>query len=191
MTARTTRIGVTSPLPYPVIHLGSPHSAGYSLYQGGTPGSASGTSVFAAANEMLAFPFTLTTLPHTHINKVWWHNGTSVSANLSVGIYDADFNLMIETASTAQSGTSTPQMVSMPCKLSPGLYYCALACSSNTTNRLYRWSVAGGASIFKSLGCWKQASITVGALPNPATPVVCTTVGFPTFGLLTRTAFDL
>ena len=34
-------------------------------------------------------------------------------------------------------------------------------------------------------------SITVGSLPNPATPVACTAISFPLFGLITRTGFDV
>lgn len=188
-----TSLGVTSGaqalLTAPVISPASRHSmtAGMSLVALSTVGS--GTNPFSA-NEMLAFPFVLNA--DTSVNKVFWLNGSAASSNCSVAIYNADFVLLGQTASTAQSGASVPQSVSLACKLSPGLYYAALAHDSATTNRLFRWSQATtGVGVWKMAGCWRQASITLGSLPSTATPVAYTSVGFPVFGLITRTVFDV
>lgn len=189
MTERSIYGGL-GPLPTaPVITLASRHSAGAAVRFSGAGGAASGANPFAA-NEMLAFPFTLTA--PTLMNKVFWVNGSSVANNCSVGLYNADFELLAETASTGLSGASVPQVVTLTRRLSPGLYYLALAHNSATTNRLFRWSFATlGDEMWRILGCWRQASITLGALPATATPVACNNVGFPLFGLITRTVFDV
>jgi hypothetical protein len=140
---------------------------------------------------MLAFPFVLDVA--TSVNKMFWNNGSSVGGNYSTAIYDADFALLAQTASTAGAGSaSVPQVVTLAARLGPGLYYAVLAHDSATTNRLMRWSIATlGAGYWKMAGCWRQASITLGALPATATPVACNNIAFPVFGLITRTVFDL
>lgn len=192
MTDRSPRGGI-SPLPsWPIITLERVnHSVGADgVIWISTVAAASGASPFDAANEMLAFPFVL--WQTTPMNKVWVYNGSSPGDNFSIGLYDADFKLLAETASTGGSGASDAQTVTLQRKLSAGLYYLALAADNATTNRYFRWTVATlGASYWKMFGCWKQASITLGALPNPATPVACTNIAFPYFGLITRTVFDL
>lgn len=176
---------VRTPTP-PVITLAS-NAVVDKISIGGT--AATGANPFAA-NEMLAFPFVLTSL--TRIEKVFWVNGSSASSNCSIAIYNADYVLLNQTASTAQSGASAPQPIALATKLSPGLYYCALAHDSATTNRLFRWSITTtGAGFWKMMGCWRQASITLGSLPATATPIACNNVGFPLFGLITRTVFDV
>lgn len=191
MTARSFRGGV-APLPSsPTIHLGSRHGVGAGMRLHSTAsGPASGANPFAV-NDMLAFPFMLSA-PSTSINKAFWVNGTAAGGNSSVAIYDADFVMLAQSASTGGSGASVPQSVACTAKLGPGTYYCALAHDSTTSGRFFRWTVATtGAGFWMLAGCWKQSSVTVGALPNPATPVACTDVGFPLFGLITRTVFDV
>jgi hypothetical protein len=175
------------PVP-PVITMASRLSIGAGVGRlGSTP--VTGTSPFAA-NDMLAFPFTLPSL--TSIYRGFWINGSTVGNSISMAIYDADYNLLAQTASTGQATISAPQSAVMTAKLSPGLYYCAMAHDSATTNHFVRWSVLTfGAGIWKMLGCWRQASVTLGSLPNPATPVACNNVGFPVCGLLTRSDFNI
>lgn len=189
MTDKSYR-GGQIPLPTaPVITFGSRHSLGATIRCTGIATPASGANPFAA-NDMLAFPFVLN--DPTSINKVFWVNGSTASSNCSVAIYDADYVKLGETASTAQSGASVPQSVSLARKLNPGLYYLALAHDSATTNRLFRWSInTHGAGMWKMAGCWRQASVTLGTLPNPAVPVACNNIAFPVFGLITRTVFDV
>jgi hypothetical protein len=192
MTERAARGGVAFLPTAPTITLASRHSAGMMTRLANLGVVASGVSPWsAAANDLLAFPFTLTA-PVTNINKVFWVNGTAAGGNTSIGIYDANYVLLAETASTAGSGNSLPQVVSLPLRLGPGLYYCAIAHNATTTNRFYRWSLATvGNGFLKAMGCWRQASVTVGALPATATPTVCTNIAFPLFGTINRTVFDV
>lgn len=174
----------------PLIHLASRHSLGSGLARTGTATFGSGASPFAA-NDMLAFPFVLTT--RTPIAKLFWWNGTSAGGNTSMAIYDPDFVKLVQTSSTANSGSSVPQAVALTnIRLDPGLYYCAIAHDSATTNRYFRWTITtGGVGMWKFAGCWRQASVTLATLPTTATPVACNNIAFPVCGLITRTVFDL
>lgn len=192
MTDRSPRTG-TIPLPSrPIITMErGDHSIGADGLSGlGSASAASGASPFNAANEMVAFPFVL--WKPTEIFKGFVYNGSSAGGNFSLAIYDADFNVCAQTASTGGTGASAPQTVSLPAKLAAGSYYVAMAADNNTTNRYFRWTIATvGAGLWKMCGCWRQASITVGSLPSTATPVAYTNVAFPLFGLITRSNFDL
>lgn len=190
MTDRAVRGGVAALPTSPIITPISRHSLGGALVKAGAGTVASGANPFAS-NEMLAFPFVLTA-PITTVNKVFWLNGSAAGGNLSAAIYNADFTLLVQIASTGGASNSVPQVVSLAAKLAPGLYYAALASDNGTTNRLGRWSLATtGAGFWKMAGCWRQASITVGSLPATATPVACSNIAFPLFGLITRTVFDV
>lgn len=89
-----------------------------------------------AANRMFAFPFRLPR-PMT-ARTAFWMNGASVAGNLIVGIYGAAPGTqsdgaevkLVETASTALSGTNVIQSVAIgPQYLRPGLYYVAMITS--------------------------------------------------------------
>lgn len=178
------------PSPY-VITMHGRCSAGAAIARTGTTISASGTNPFNA-NEQLAFPFQLDC--PTTIYKAAWMNGSAAGGNFSVAVYDADFKLLAQTASTAGSGNSVPQVAALTStvKLPPGLYYAALAHDSTTNNRVHRWTVTNvGTLMWNGMGCWREGSVTVGSQPATATPVACTNVGFPHFGLITRSGYDL
>lgn len=186
MTDKTVRGGTAWMPTFPVIMPASECALGSYVERAGGEAT-SGANPFAA-NEMIAFPFRLTA-PVTPVNKGFWLNGSSAGSNYSMAIYNADYVRVVQSASTGGSGANVPQAVSLTAKLSPGLYYCALASDAATTNRLFR--VASNAPTWKVLGCWKQASITVGSLPSTATPVAYTATTMPIYGLITRTVFDV
>lgn len=190
MTERDPRGGIAYMPTAPVITIGSRHSLGQSTRMSASGAAASGATTFAA-NDLLAFPFTLTA-PITNIYKAFWLNGSVPAGNFSVGVYDADYVLLGQTASTAAGTASLPSAVTLALKLRPGLYYCGLAHSTTGTNEVFRFTVTTlGAGFWKMFGCWKQASVTLATLPNPATPAAYSNVGFPIFGLITRTVFDV
>lgn len=190
MTDRLVQGGYVPMPTSPVILISGRNAVGGGMRVANMGSPSSGGNPFAA-NEMLAFPFVLTA-PITNVNKGFVLNGSSTGANFSLAIYDADFNMINQTGSTAQSGASVPQSVSLATRLRPGLYYVAMAASDATTGRWFRWSQATvGNHWMKALGCWKQASITVGSLPATATPEALTNIAFPVFGLITRTVFDV
>lgn len=172
----------------PVITIASRVSVGAALGKFGAPQPASGGSPFAA-NDMNAFPFILTA--PTKIEKAFWVNGSAAGSNYASAIYDADYNKLIQSASTGGTGNSVPQAVAMAIKLPAGLYYCALATDASVTDRLFRWVLATtGPGFFKMFGCWRQASVTLATLPNPATPVAINLAAYGLHGLITRSVFD-
>jgi hypothetical protein len=187
VTDRSPRLGRAHLATAPIITIGCRHSIGASWQRVAT-GPTTGTNAFAA-NEMLAYPFVLDA-PMTSINKGFWVNGSAPAGNTSLAIYDADFNLRVQSASTAAGTASIPQSVAMACKLGPGLYYLACAHSTAATNEFQRWALLVNTGPVKVLGFWKQAGITVGALPNPATPAAYTSLIVPVFGLITRSNID-
>lgn len=101
---------------------------------GGIPPVAS--AVWPTANLGLFVPFTL----HSpfYVTKLFWLNGTVVSGNVDLGIYqehsitDQAATLLTETGSTAQAGTSAIQVVTLgtPIMLSAGNYSWCLASST-------------------------------------------------------------
>lgn len=174
--------------PPPVITIASRPAVGPGLGRINSGLAASGANPFAIG-DMLAFSFVITAPTPIAVVKAFWCNGTAAGGNYATAIYDADFVKIVQSASTGGSGNSVPQSVAMAAKIPAGLYYAALASDSATTQRLFRWSAS--APQWKAFGCWRQASVTLATLPNPATPVACTNVGFPVFGLITRTVFDV
>lgn len=104
-----------------------------------------------------------------NVRRMFWINGSDVTTvNMDIGIYTAGGVRLYSSGSTAQSGASTAQYVTLGTDilLTPGTYYLALACSSTTANR-------GGTGItstyttvnMRLCGVLQQAT----ALPLPAT----------------------
>jgi hypothetical protein len=187
MTDRNTpQVALPSP---PVITLASRISAGAAVRMTGSTNPATGNNPFAI-NDMLAFPFVLSAA--TTIYKAFWQNGSVAGSSYALAVYNAEFVLLGQSTPTTGVTNNSTQVVTLAMKLPPGLFYCAMASDSGTVNRLFRWSVTTlGAGMWKSFGCWRQASVTVATLPNPAAPVACNNVGFPVYGLITRSGFDV
>lgn len=152
-------------------------------------GPASSTSPWSdAANAILAFPFHIE--DPTTIYKAYWLNGSSMVGNMEVAVYDKDYVKLATTGSIALSGASAPQVATLSTlRLGPGRYYCAAAHDSTGANHIQ--STANNIPLLESLGFWRQASITLGSLPSPATPGPITNTRWPSYGLITRTAFDV
>lgn len=122
------------------------------------------TSVSAAwpsSNLAIYIPFTV--YETITITKLSILNGSAVSGNFDIGIYDAGGARLVSSGSTAQSGTSAIQTVDITDKvLAPGLYYLALA-FDNTTGTIENVGVT--AIDAEALGVTQQAS----AFPLPST----------------------
>lgn len=110
------------------------------------------------------------------IVKMMVNNGTAVSGNIDVGIYDASGNKRVSAGSTAQAGTSAIQIFDITdTLLFPGLYYMAVALD-NTTGTLSGWSTPNAIDLAPA-GIFQQASAF--ALPSPATFAVTAQVFIP------------
>lgn len=99
------------------------------------------------------------------LSRFWWVNGSSVAANVDVGVYTPSGARLASTGSTAQSGASVLQYAAPSggaILLSPGQYYLAWA-GSGTTNAVFG-TTAETAIALRIAGCLQQAT----ALPLPA-----------------------
>lgn len=63
---------------------------------------------------------------------IWWWNGATLTNNADAGIFDINGNRIASTGSTARSGSSLRQAVSMSISLDTGLYYLGLSCAGTT-----------------------------------------------------------
>lgn len=98
------------------------------------------------------------------IVKLGIANGATASDNLDLGLYDAVGTRLVSTGSTAQSGTTTEQVIDVTdTTIGPGLYYLA-ACFSGTTGTVFRLSHA--APYYLSIGVLSE---TLGSVTLPAT----------------------
>jgi hypothetical protein len=130
-----------------------------------TPGSAQTPVITETYFAELSVPCTM------EVTGVAVFNGTDVTGNVKLGLYDARGNLVAETASTAGSGTAQYQRVpfTAPVKLvGPGSYYVARQ-ASNVAARPCAHAVG-------SFGAGKTTGDTYGTLPTaPALPTTFTT----------------
>jgi hypothetical protein len=188
-------IGVRPTPSPPTITIASRLSLGAGVATAvGNTAAASGASPWSdAANALLAFPFVLEA--PTTFYKGFWGNGASVGGNSEVALYDEAFALIATTGSVLGSGASLPQAAaftgSATPRMPPGLYYGAMAHNATTTGQIWRWASGTVAAVWQSLGCWRQAAVTLGSLPATATPGDITNVAFPLFGFITRSVFDV
>ena len=131
-------------------------------------GSAPGSGSFEFANRAVYYPVVV---PGTcAIRRVWWANGSSVSAsyNVDVGVY-ADTGAfrpgarLVSSGSTAQGTASQIQFVDVTdTSLGPGRYWIAIACSS-TSSTFFRSNLTSG--VYGSVLRLREN----GALPLPST----------------------
>ena len=123
--------------------------------------------------------------------RVWWQNGSSVSAsyNLSVAVYAATPQgepgaKIIECASTAQGTASQVQFVDITDTYLPaGLTWIAVAASSASAT-LYGNGTTPTAS-YDAIVRFQQSGITVGSLPATATPAESSSTYTYLFGFAT------
>lgn len=155
-------------------------------------GRGSGLTPSAAAwplnNLAVGYPFRAV-VPLT-IKQFWWVNGSTLSGNIDMGVYDIDGNLITSiwfqngNAAVAQAGSSAFQgfTLATPWTFGPGIFYVMFAASSST-GVFWRLAPLGGVSVQRMLGMVQQVS----ALPLPTTATfasitnaVCPMAGFAT-----------
>jgi hypothetical protein len=101
------------------------------------------------------------------VYQLGWVNGSSVSGNIDVGIYDRNFNRLVSAGSTAQAGTNAIQLVDIAdTTLTPGVYYLAMA-MDNTSGGITMTGAGPTGSHYRSCGVAQQASAF--PLPSAAT----------------------
>jgi len=121
-------------VPGPVISTGSPEAAASDIAI--NTGLTAASAVWPSANRTIQVPIALERI--TTIRQMYAYNGTVVSGNADVGIYDYVGNLLVSMGATAQAGTSVIQTFNIAdTTLAAGIYFLALALS-NTTGTFFR-----------------------------------------------------
>lgn len=115
--------------------------------------------------------------------KMFCLNGTAVSGNLDIGIYDSSGTLLVSSGSTAQAGTSTIQSFDIAdTTLSAGIYYMAMV-MDNGTGTVAR----SNATATACGGGGQLQQNTAFPLPNPATWAANGSAFIPLIGITART----
>lgn len=162
-----------------VISPASPWSLGTAM---NAMGLTSAASAWPTANKAYYIPVSVQ-YPIT-VAKMFVINGSTVSGNIDVGIYDAGGAKLVTSGSTAQTSGSVIQEFDIAdTLLQRGLYYWACA-MDNSTGTLEIWNP--NLAIGRAMGVCEQTS----AFPLPATAVfalLATTLRFPVIGATPRT----
>lgn len=110
------------------------------------------------------------------VRKMAVSNGSAVAGNVDLGIFDAAGTKRVSTGLTAQSGTTTEQVIDVTdTTLGPGLYYLAVTATSASAT-MYR--DANAAPIPAANGVLTQQLGAGAALPATATWVVPQTLAY-------------
>ncbi len=138
-------------------------------------GNTSASAVYPSANQAQYVPFVV---EHTvTAYQMGVYNGTVVSGNISLGLYNQHGTRLVVSANTAQAGTSAPQKVDITdTVLTPGTYYMALSCD-NVTATFFRNTQAFQLSIAHGL----KVQATAYPLPATATFALPSVSNVPTF----------
>ena len=113
-------------------------------------------------------------------------NGTTATGNIDLGVYGVDGSLIASKGSTAQSGTSTLQILSLttPIILSPGRYFMAISASSTSATFIGRTPTT---QILRRFGLLQAAS----QVPLATGPTFATAASavLPHFGIAQITTY--
>jgi hypothetical protein len=143
----------------------SAQSLGVALYTTGQGAPASQN--YVAVGIAVFIPFYVPT--GFLVTKLGWGNGSAVAGSIDAGVYKSDGTRMVSTGSTAQSGTSTLQVVDVGDTFLPrGLYYLAMdSDTSGATQKVI--AVLPAAGIPQALGLLEMAAaIPLATNANPA-----------------------
>lgn len=120
------------------------------------------------------------------VRALYVANGSSVSGNFDLGLYNSGGTRLVSSGATAQSGTSSEQVVDVTdTTIGPGIYYVAMTLD-NTTGTVLRDNDA--APLDAALGLYTEQLGTGGTLPTTATFAVPQTLAYlPSIGMLIET----
>jgi hypothetical protein len=155
----------------PAISVGSPLCAvGDLLALAGIAATTGGSLV---ASTAFLYPFLL---PQDRtITKITTVNGTTVSGNVDVGIYDEQFARVVSAGSTAQGATGIQVFDVADTFMKAGTYYLAIV-ADNITG-LYNRATGLVAAVLRTAGVVQMA--TAFPLPSTITPAAMTSAIVP------------
>lgn len=138
------------------------------------------SATWPVANVALYMPITLQTPAIAY--QLWVWNGATTSGNFDIGLFNESGTKLVSSGATAQSGTSSIQLVDIADTLLPvGTTWIGLAFPNTTATVLrinppFRYTAP--------LGCYQQT--TAYPLPSPATYARIAQVFIPMCGILFR-----
>lgn len=148
-------------LPLSTIHPYSEESLGDALTVFGGTLFLTVSGAWPSANTAIFIPFGIAA--PIVVEKMFIHNGATVSGNVDVGIYDESGNRLVSSGSTAQAGVSALQVFDVTnTNLYPGRYFLAVT-FDNTTGTILVTSMPGTSQ--KSFGVLQRTL----AFPLPVT----------------------
>lgn len=126
------------------------------------------------ANLALFYPFRITRR-HNYVRALV-ANGTVVSGNIDIGVYNTAGTRLFSTGSTAHAGTSQMQSITIDWTLDPGFYLLALACSNVTATFIRNGPQSGlqhGSGSRRMTSAFPlPATATLAAMSNSYLPIV-------------------
>ena len=149
--------------------------------------SINGAIAWTTANTAIFIPIYL---PYrATIRRWWWVNGSNPGSNADIGLYSRGGSLIASSGSTAQSGASAQQFVTLgtPVVVDPGTYFLAFTLSATTASRMTGVSAATVAFL-RARGVQTMAS----ALPLPATATFATpaaAMSYPLCGITSTASY--
>lgn len=118
------------------------------------------------------------------VAQLFCRNGTVVSGNVDMAVYNDQKNRLVSIGATAQAGTSAVQAFNITdTLLLPGLYYLGIGWSSATATF---WRSSGTAPFYNGAGLLLQTALGAATLPNPAVWVTDTSGFLPIMGMTAR-----
>ena len=116
------------------------------------------------------------------VRRIWWQNGSAAGGNTDVGVYTSGGTRVFSTGSTAGSGNSAPQFVTIAdTLLHPGSYFFAMVHDSITTNQLQRGTTLSIVQQ-RAIGHLSQ-TLGSGPLPVTATFAASSQIVYPLCGI--------
>jgi hypothetical protein len=156
-----------------------PEGSGIQLMMNGTV-TAPATAVWPTGSLAIGFPFVVTQPVTATLLAAF--NGSAVSGNVDMGIYDDAGTRLVSIGATAQSGTNAIQSFNITdTPLSPSKRYYLLQVRDNTTGASFRQTHA--AAVLSSLG-WVQVASAY-PLPSSVTFAAMGSAYLPAMGLST------
>lgn len=168
------------------IHVASPEATGAEFRTALNQGTAL-NNVFPAANRSIHVPFGIA--EPIIVANLWWHNGSVLSGNVDIGIYDTAGTLIVHQGSTAMSGTNRLQAVDITdTPLMPGRYYMALVSdTSSAAQQFGGWGMIAAQSAATLQGLGIQQAVSNFPLATGVSISSNTGRVLPMFGLTART----
>jgi len=148
--------------PHGTVHTFSWECIGGQILSRGQILTDAGSAAWPGANWGCLIPFSLGR--RTLFQRIFLFNGAAASGNIDLGIYDANRNRLFSTGSTAMSGTSALQVLTLAFTIGPGRYNMAAAVD-NTTAQVIRFNPSADDFGFIA----SEAMWSTSAFPLPST----------------------